>query len=306
MRSNQARRFGLVLSSFAGGLFLVASSAQAVTFTSITACGKKLAVPGDYVLATNLNCTGVPLSGIEIAASGVRLHLAGHTLSSGDCKTVGITVDSGITGVVVDGGTVSGFNDGISFAAADSNVTGMIVTGACVFGIALSGSGNHVETSVVSHSGLDAIGLGRATNTQIRYNDISDNARVGVDISNFSNNNVVQYNIINRNGLVSGQGGVAIFNGAGNLVANNALNGNFNGIELESPGNTAQSNVVSGSVQTGIVAISSSSTVASNTVLGSSFVDLSDSSPTCSGNTWTGNTFLTAIAGSVVAPACIH
>jgi len=306
MRSYQTKHRTLVLSSLVGGILLLGSSLGASTFTNITTCGKQLLAPGDYRLLADLNCSASPANGIEIKASGVRLHLAGHTLSSNNCKTIGIVVDSGISGVVVDGGTVSGFNDGISFAAADSTVAGMVVTGACVFGIALSGSGNQVLTSVVTRSGLDGIGIGAAIHTQIRGNDISDNARAGVDISNFSNENVVQNNIIDRNGILSGQGGVSIFNGKSNVIENNAFHGDFVGIEIESDGNVTRGNVVSGSIQTGLFVASTANTTSSNTVLSSGLVDLSDASPTCTGNSWTGNTFVTSVAGSVSAPGCIH
>jgi len=197
---------------------------------------------------------------------------------------------------------VRGFNDGIAIASSNSRISGMILTSDCIFGIALSGAGNEVETSVVTLSGADGIGVGSASGTMIHNNDISDNARVGVDISNFSNDNVVEHNIINRNGIRDGeQGGVAIFNGTGNRIEHNALNNNFNGIEIESPNNTVVDNAVSGSTSTGIFITTdgSPSTVRRNTVLGSAVVDMSDQSSTCSGNVWRKNTFQTDFAGAV-------
>jgi len=113
---------------------------------------------------------------------------------------------------------------------------------------------------------------------------------------------VVDHNIINRNGIRDGeQGGVAIVNGTGNLQTNNTLNNNFNGIEIESPNNTTRGNSVNGSASTGIfiTSIGSPSTVTYNTVLGSAFTDMSDDSSTCSGDTWTRNTFQTDLANGV-------
>jgi len=287
------------------GLILLGAS-PAHAFTSVTQCGQTLTTPGEYILTTDLSCNGTFGNGIVISANDVILHLAGHTIASTDCdgtKAIsGISVEGGVSGVQIDGGTIRGFNDGIALAASGSHISGMTVTGACFFGIALSGTDNQVDTSTVTLSGLDGIGIGAATGTQVRNNDISDNARVGVDISNFSNNNVVEHNIINRNGIRDReQGGVAIFNGTGNLIASNALNNNFNGIEIESPGNTARGNTVNGSVSIGILVISigSPSTVKRNTVLGSALADLSDDSSTCSGNVWAKNTFQTDLAGGV-------
>lgn len=297
MRRLRTKHLTLTIFSLIGLALLGASPAHA--FTNVTGCGQTLATPGEYILTTDLHCSGT--DGIDIAASDVILHLAGHTIASTVCAGAGISVGS-VSRVKIDGGTVSGFTDGIVLAASSSRVTGVTVTAACVFGIALSGVGNQVDTSVVTLSGLDGIGIGMASGTVIRNNDISDNARVGVDISNFSNDNVVANNIINRNGIRAGQqGGVAIFNGAGNRIENNALNNNVNGIEIESPHNTVSGNTVSGSASTGIFVVltASSSTVTLNTVLGSASGDLSDDSATCSGNVWKNNTFQTDFAGGV-------
>ena len=296
MRRLLTKQHTLTICSVIGLVLLGASPAHAST--NVTACGQTLAAPGAYVLTRDLQCNGT--DGIAITASDVVLHLAGHTIASTVCAGAGISVGGG-SRVNIDGGTVRGFTDGIVLAATGSRVSGVTVTGACVFGIALSGVANQVDTSVVTLSGLDGIGIGAASGTVIRSNDISDNARVGVDISNFSNDNVVSNNIINRNGILSGQGGVAIFNGSGNRIENNALNHNLNGIEIEAPHNMVTGNTVSGSASLGIFVVltASSSTVTVNTVLGSASGDLSDDSATCSGNSWKGNTFQTDFAAGV-------
>jgi hypothetical protein len=304
MRKYQSKRHLLTLSPLVALVLLCATSAHA--FSMVTACGQKLAVPGQYLLTTDLDCTTTLANGIEITASDVTFELAGHTIASSDCdanKAIsGIVIDSGLSGVTVEGGTVEGFNDGMVVYGSNSHVSAMTVTSACIFGIAISGPNNQLETSEVTLAGLDGIGIGAATGTLIRYNDISDNARVGVDISNFSSKTIVEHNIINRNGIRDQeQGGVAIFNGSNNLIANNALNNNFNGIEVESPNNLIRSNLVMGSLEDGIfiTSLGTPSMVTLNTVLGSHFVDMSDDSVTCGGNTWKSNSFITDLAGGV-------
>lgn len=295
-----------ILFALAALVSLAASPVHALT--DVNTCGQDLSTPGgQYILTTDLDCSGTVASGIDITASNVVFHLAGHTITSTDCDLsqtfAGIFVHGGNSGVKIDGGTIRGFNDGIVLSSSDSRVFGMTVTSACVFGIAVSSTNNRVDTSVVTLSGLDGIGIGAASGTHIVSNDISDNVRVGVDISNFSDGNFVLHNIINRNGLTAGeQGGVAIFNGTNNLIASNALNGNFNGIEIESPGNIVRHNTVNGSVSTGIfiTSIGSPSTVKLNTALGNTFVDLSDESSTCSGDIWRKNIFQTDLAGGVL------
>ena len=297
----QSKVFTSTLFGLTAVLLLTVAPARALT--PVTACGQTLDVPGGkYILTVDLDCSGTFANGINITASSVFFHLAGHTISSTDCDASkgigGIVVSGGISGVRIDGGTVRGFNDGVVLYSSSSRMSGMTVTNACIFGIAVSGQNNRVDTSVVTLSGLDGIGIGAASGTYIVSNDISANARVGVDISNFSNNNFVMNNIINSNGILDGeQGGVAIFNGTNNLVANNALNNNFNGIEIESPGNLVRGNTVNGS-HTGIfiTTVGSPSTVKYNTVLGS-ITDMSDD--TCGVNTWRNNTFQTDLVAGV-------
>ena len=271
-------------------------------------CGQTLPKATDngtkeYVLTGDLACSGA-VSGVIIAASDVVFHLAGHTISNTTCDLNvtfgGIFVQGGISGVQIDGGTVSGFNDGIILSSSNSRVRSMRVANACVFGMAVSGQNNRIETSVVTASGVDGIGLGQASGTVVTANDISGNARVGVDISNFSNANIVENNLINNNGTTEGYG-VAIFNGTNNLIRGNAVNGNVNGIGIDSPGNLARDNTVSGSTNTGIAisTVGAPSTVRRNSVLGSGVTDMSDGSANCGTNIWRHNTFHTDLVVGV-------
>lgn len=297
--------YGRYLAGFWLGLALLMLAAQpALAQTSVSTCGQTLSAAGQYMLASDLDCSGTFANGVTITANKVVFHLAGHTLSSTDCDATkgisGIAVAGG-SNVQIEGGTVKGFNDGIALSATKSRVNGMTVTSACIFGVTVSGAGNRVDTSVVTLSGMDGIGIGAATGTHIESNDISGNARVGVDISNFSNNNFVENNVINGNGLISGQGGVAIFNGTNNLIANNTLNNNLNGIEVESPGNTIQANTVNGSVGSGIfvLTLASPSVVQRNVAMGNAVIDLSDDNTSCSGDTWKKNIFQTDLVAGM-------
>ncbi|HEY7337547.1 MAG TPA: right-handed parallel beta-helix repeat-containing protein [Bryobacteraceae bacterium] len=300
-------------------LLLAAGPALALTLVNPAAgCAQTLHIAGEYVLTGDLNCSGTFGNGINITASNVIFHLAGHTISSTDCdftKNIsGIAVPSGSSNVRIDGGTVRGFNDGILLYSSNSVVRGIKSTGACAFGMAISGLNNRVEGSLVTASKGDGIGIGSASGVVITENDISGNFRVGVDISNFSNNNLVSVNIINNNGMAAGTGGgVAIFNGTNNLIRNNTVNNNFDGILIDSPLNTVETNTVNGSAGNGtngvgisINAAGASTVVQGNTVLGSSAVDMSDTNPGCGSDVWRGNTFQTGKAGTVLNPVCIR
>ena len=298
------RHMGLVLVTLIGvGSIFVVGATSAPALIPVSACGQILSAPGEYVLTGDLNCSGTPNNGVTITASDVIFHLAGHTIT-GDCFSGdgGIVVNSGISGVQIDGGTVSGFNDGIVLNSSNSRVSGMTITATCVFGMAVSGQSNRIETNVVTASGLDGIGLGQASGTIITSNYIYGNTRVGVDISNFSVDNVVEDNVIDNNGIISSDGGgVAIFNGADNVIRNNAVNHNFNGILIESPGNLAQGNKASGNVDAGILIsqFGAPSTVMRNIALANGGFDLDDFSPGCGMNSWKNNTFRTDVVAGV-------
>jgi hypothetical protein len=80
-------------------LLLATRPAQAAT--NVTTCGQTLSTPGEYILVRDLDCSGTFANGINIAATNVTLHLAGHTLSSTDCD-----LTKGISGIEIPGGWI--------------------------------------------------------------------------------------------------------------------------------------------------------------------------------------------------------
>jgi parallel beta-helix repeat protein len=295
----------LVLVLAAAVLLGAAGSAQAVTLVDpALGCDQELNIAGEeYVLTGDLSCP-TPSSGVRITASGVVFHLAGYTISSAVCDLSqalgGIVLEGGVTDVLIEGGTVSGFNDGIILYGKRSRARGMTVTDACVFGIVISGDYNRVDTSVVANNGLDGVALGQASYTTITSNHIFGNTRDGVEISNFSDRNVVESNSIHDNGTQAGYG-VAIYNGRDNVIRGNAMNRNFSGIGIQSLSNTAENNFVAGSRQAGISisAIGVGSAVRRNMVFGSGLLDMSDELAGCRPNVWAGNRFQTDEAGGM-------
>ena len=142
--------------------------------------------------------------------------------------------------------------------------------------------------------------MARQGTALIKSNHVFGNKRDGVEISNFSDSNLVESNIIHHNGEYQGYG-VAIYNGSGNMIRGNAVNENFNGIGIQSFSNTAEDNTVAGSRQVGIsiAAIGAGSSVQRNMVFGSGLLDMTDQVAACGTNTWSGNTFQTDEAGGI-------
>jgi nitrous oxidase accessory protein NosD len=298
-------RNGLVLVLGSAAFLCTAGSAHAVTLVDPAAgCDQELNMAGEeYVLTGDLSCP-TKTSGVRITASGVVFHLAGHTISSPFCDLSftlgGIVLEGDVTDIVVEGGTISGFNDGIIFAGMRNRVRGMTVTGACVFGVVVSGDSHQVDTSVVANNGMDGVAFGAARDSIVKSSHIFGNRRDGVEISNFSDGNLVESNIIHDNGQYEGFG-VVIYNGQGNMIRGNAVNANFNGIGIQSFSNRADDNTVSASRHTGISisAIGAGSTVQQNMVFGSGLLDMTDEVAGCGTNTWSGNTFQTDEAGGI-------
>jgi parallel beta-helix repeat protein len=300
-------RIGLSKTYLVAGLLVLTvmpatrGQAQAQS-TAVTTCGQTLGAAGEYYLAGDLGpCSG---DGVVITADGVHFTLAGHTISGlsspASCDLVnpqiGVDIRGPVSDVRVNGGTVSGFVDGIDLNfASKSRVDAMTVAANCVFGIAVGNSdGIVVATNAVTTSGGDGIGIGRSHDVVVRANDVSQNTRAGIDISDFAEHNTIRNNVLDHNG----GDGVAVFNGNNNTIRGNAANYNNSGIRLASPGNTgnvAFGNTANGNVSTGIwiIAGGTLSVVRKNIAFGNGQVDLYDGNPQCDSNTWMNNTFAT-------------
>jgi parallel beta-helix repeat protein len=292
-------------------MFFAASQSAQAQPIHVTTCGQTLSVAGEYMLMNDLNCTAATgdFDGVRITASNVTFHLAGHTISNPDCdqsrNITGIFVVGGITNVKIDGGNVSGFNDGVVLSSSNSSVKGMKVTGACLSGIHVQGVNNRVEKNSATGNG-DGVSLLSTKNATVRCNYLSGNTRNGVTVSgtgttnNFLEANIIEDNIINNNGSVGGFG-VAVINGSYNIVRDNAVNHNRNGIFIDTPNNRVRDNTVNGSTDVGISvgSFGTTNTVRRNTVLGSGNTDMTDDNAGCDANTWRNNTFMTDLVAGV-------
>jgi parallel beta-helix repeat protein len=285
--------------------------------TPVTTCGQVLDQPGEYVLTTNLDCSGATgdYNGVTITASNVNFHLAGHTIASSDCDTnrniSGIAVAGGLTNVKIDGGAIIGFNDGIVLASSFSHVKGMTVQNACVFGIVVQGSNNVVQTNAVTGSGSDGIILSPATKAIISSNYSSGNKRAGIAVSDFAYDNTIEKNVLNNNGGTGEGAGVIVFNGTKTMIRCNTTNNNdFAGIRIASAPNsnneagpltTVMGNTVSGNANVGIwiQANAPLSSISGNTAFGNGDTDMLDEVYSCGTNTWLNNLFKTDLAGGV-------
>lgn len=309
--TGSVRRRALLFVSSLAVIAVVSGPTSALAASQpVDHCGQELSQPGDYHLTQDIGpCTG---HGVVITASHVRFTLAGHTISGvsspTSCDTenpqTGVDVRSPATNVRVSGGTVTGFNDGISLSR-NSRVTAMRVIDNCVWGVLVPGA-SQVDTSVVSGSGFDGIGLCGAQDALVTANEVTRSGRYAVSMScdvGANDRNRVVRNILRDNGAPGGDGGgIAVFTGNDHRIVGNAVSENFLGIFLiTTNGSTVRDNTVNHNRDGGIVLTDGAhgTVVRANTAYSNARVDLQDDNPGCGTNEWARNLFQTdAVAGS--------
>lgn len=256
-----------------------ARPAEADTRITDPTCPVIITEPGDYRLATDLQCApGV--DGIVILSSDVTLRLDDHrisgsevpgTCSSGTGIRVGEPTGTMLSGVRVGEGTIEGFRFGF-FAenVRSSQVRRLTVTVECPVSGAIT---------IVGPGGAwrirDSTTRGPADTTSgIGIGDSDGNLVVGNDVNNT----------------------ISLVNSSRNLIVDNRAD--VGGILLDGAslhnlikGNTANDGIFVG---IGIGRGATENTVIDNTAFGNALVDLFDGNPGCDENRWRRNRFATA------------
>jgi parallel beta-helix repeat protein len=298
---------------------LTAPSASAAP-ASVGSC-QTLTAPGDYALSADIAVENA--SCIVIAASGVHLDLAGHTIScagspdgfAGSCQvpasvaSQGIIIASNLTGVVVTGpGTITGFDTGVAIQNSNASVKGITATGpSCEpapatcerpfstgiivlgsSGVRLSGNdvSNHafgLRVDSVTCPGGDAACV-------LNGNAVRDNNCQGILLVATSGYTLTR-NVAHRNGAEPcfPRGGITlVFGSSGNKITNNDSSDNFDfGIRM--------------GFQAG-VGPASGNDILNNTARGNALADLSQVVP--SENRWNNNNRCNTEDGTVPPSVC--
>ena len=188
-------------------------------------CGMIIIAPGQYILTSDLTCG---LLGVAVNANNVHINLKGHTLTGpgdGDGLSFGIvTADPtvpvfvAVTGLHVNGGTVTGFNFGICLCAPPGGSTTMNA---------------HVNNMTLKGNSFFGIWLLRSNRNQVNGNDLSDNGLFGV-LSQNSHDNRFHSNEVNSNGSANNfSGGFNLVDSSNNrLTSNNLLDNEQVGVRL--------------------------------------------------------------------------
>jgi len=270
---------------------LWASAAEAGTKITQTTCPVVITQPGEYSLATDVGPCAPGVDGIDILASGVTLHLNGHTVTGsaapGTCNSstgisVGLTSMPMVSGVGVLGkGTVSNFFVGfLAQNSANSFAKFVTVTAQCPsasgisegFVVAAPGGGWTLQNNVVREPGISSSGIFvfGIDNNNLVGNDVNDSISI-VD----SSNDTIVHNTANDNFA-------GIFVGTFRSVSQN------NQIHAT----TTNNNTSSFGLDLGVGATGNN--ITGNKSFGNDPFDMQDDNANCGGNKWEGNHFNTA------------
>ncbi|MGA2716631.1 MAG: right-handed parallel beta-helix repeat-containing protein [Bryobacteraceae bacterium] len=309
------------------GVLAALAGAQAWAVTPISTCnpaanapaGSLIAVPGNYVVTADLNCTGLGDSdGIDIQASHVTVNLNGHIITGSPAAPAGtgISVNPGaapnpggsphLNHVGISGpGLIRGFNGGITIFTSDyvqvslTTVAGNAAGGIGALDVTYLTVGENV---IVANGGTppfapntDTPGLllVQSTGAQVNGNQVVGNKANGIVLQSGDSNSLT-------GNVASGNAGSGILMGdapaydsvttaplTNSRVSSNTTNGNAQaGIAVVSPTNPAL--------------IPFGNEIFSNTQsVGNTIFDLADGnlSPpaavACAGDFWSGNVFFT-------------
>lgn len=223
----------------------VSLAAPATVHASHISCGTTIST--DTTLDSDL--VGCPGNGIEIAASGVTLDLAGHTIS-GTQPGLGVVTGPGASRVTVMNGTVRDFNTAIRLGPGSSYVARNLSLHDSHVGLLLAGV-NGALVKRISASGItgSAIHAPASNGVSALRNHLFANSS-GMGGIGFANG-VIAQNVVEENAVY----GFFFFNATGTVFDRNVIrdNGTF-GISLGegSTGNRIMHNRITGSGMDGI------------------------------------------------------
>ena len=209
---------------------------------------------GYYILGADLVCSNDPA--IQITADNVRFSLNGFALrgSGGTGILVKSATITPISGVLIEGGTVTGFSTGIALNATYSRVTRITITysrasSSSPRGIAVLeiGDSNMYDWNTFKHNDTGVVSHG--VRTLFTQNMVLQN-QTGLSLEQSSGNTIV-LNTISNNSVR----GILLGSSGHNIVQNCAITNNGEGIDITGPFaefNRIRYNVVSGNKAAGI------------------------------------------------------
>ena len=216
-------------------------------FTPVTACGTVIDQPGHYRLVNDLSTTTIPDPGgfvacVIIASDEVTLDLNGYTIScdlDAPYFSFGVFSDYPNDGVKIMGGTVTD----------------------CVIGIEMSGNHSGTVKGMTMTENFLGLEIIAGSEVEIIKNKFLGNFETGIYATSWFFGDYVGPGLghkFHKNLFVDqGFAGIETDGIEESVISCNRMEGNFVGLEMESPGfgNTIRMNVANWNSEVGIIAI---------------------------------------------------
>lgn len=216
-----------------GVVMLVAAFPGVSAATNGVSCGST--VFDDVTLTHDLvDCTG---DGLIAGASGITINLGGHTIDGVPSAAGGVRVPPGVSNVTILNGTITQFTEGVVLDTTTGNNVSRLTITETTRGINLANAwGNTIEKNHIAAAFLDGIRVNGASsdNNLVTQNVVSQSNFIGITVSDFADNNLVE-----KNHVHGARFGIALFVGAQqNTVARNDVSGAWEtGIQVDASSN---------------------------------------------------------------------
>jgi parallel beta-helix repeat protein len=255
-------------------LAAVATAALLVgTFgASIVAAGDTAETTGTMILTQSTTLTADHAGNIRIAADGVTLDCAGHTVHGPGVEGFTSGIDfTNLRDVTIRRCVVTGFQYGGVSGYGDVNVriegNTLVANGGHGLDLYLASDGVIVGNTVTDYGTVGpsiGIVLTRSIGVTIQANVVSERTRAGIGIAllHGTNGSTVVGNRVTGTGL-----GISVQNSSGNVLSGNTASLNGDGFSVRgSSGNTLTRNTANGNISIGfqVDGRSSSNTLARN------------------------------------------
>jgi len=277
------------------GVLAALAGAQAWAAIPIATCGFTISAPGNYVVTTDLMCTGLGEDGIDITASNVSVNLNGHIITGPAAAHAGFgifvnpAVGPRLNHVGISGpGVIQGFTTGIYIQSSDyaqvtqTTLAGNAVVGMLATNITYLTVGGNVIGGNEGNTGGPGLLLNQSTAAQVNGNQVVGNKANGIVLQSGDSNEIT-------GNVASGNGGSGILLGPDTAA--------FPLTNSRVSSNTTNVNGASGIQVLNLTPAASGNEIFSNTQsVGNTVWDLEDDNlvPPCGTDFWSGNVHFTA------------
>ena len=262
--------------------------------------------PVSQIRVARVTATGNKLSGIRIAGSDIDQPTVSNSYAEGNNSGILITAtrklkEAQVSNCTAIDNTTTGIHISSDGNNRDAKLTNNTVGGNDSYGMHVTTENKTINLQVTGNTSFDNgfAGIAVYASGNVKKPQISDNYAIGNENGIYIQSSlgmVVEAELLGNRAVNNGLSGILLVEGSNNLVKNNVVSDNLNGIKLYGPGqnNKIKGNRTRGNQETGILVGSEStdSQIKENEARGNG-TDLVDENADCDENTWRYNRFVT-------------